>query len=146
MNWGKSIIIAFACFAGVIASLVTISMKQDVNLVADDYYKQELAYQDQIDRKDNYNKLEDKPVVLLDASGNFIDVQFPPELIKRWNSGQIHMFRPSTSKWDKKYEIALDQSGKQRIDITALPGGVWKAKINWKSDNEEYYTEMILTK
>jgi len=78
MNWGTGIVIAFVCFAGVLATIVTISMKQDVGLVAKDYYKQEIAYQDQIDRKTNYNQLERKPVIKLDASKNHIELPENP--------------------------------------------------------------------
>lgn len=147
MNWGTGIIIAFVCFASVIATIVTISMKQDVGLVAKDYYKQEIAYQDQIDRKTNYNRLEQKPVIKLDATRNYIELQFPEELTSKMADGELLLFRPSTSKWDKKYRIALNEAGEQQINIQHLAPGMWRVKVNWATmTDKQYYTEMIIHK
>lgn len=147
MNWGTGIVIAFVCFAGVIATIVTISMKQDVGLVAKDYYKQEIAYQDQIDRKTNYNQLDRKPVIKLDATKKYIELWFPEELASKMADGELLLFRPSTSKWDKKYRIALNEGGEQRINIQPLATGMWRVKVNWTTmTDKQYYTEMIINK
>lgn len=146
MNWGTRIVIAFVCFAGVITTMVVISMKQEVNLVAKDYYKQEIAYQDQIDRKDNYNQLHSKPRLKMDAASNVIQVQFPIELKNTFKNGELHMFRPSSAKFDKKYKLDLDDNGFQQIDMNTMPNGVWKAKLSWNSEDKEYYTEIVMNK
>ena len=50
ISWGTGIVIAFAIFMAVTVSTAVYMMNQDVNLVADDYYDQEIKYQQQIDR------------------------------------------------------------------------------------------------
>lgn len=138
MNWGKGIVVAFVCFIGVIATLVTISMKQDVSLVAKDYYVQEIAYQDQIDRIENKNRMEIQPSVEL-KTGN-IEL-----LIKKLElEGTIHFFRPSNAKLDKKYVIKLDKNGKQLFSASDFEKGLWKVKINFTSEGREYYSEHSL--
>ena len=68
MNWGKSIIAAFLFFALFIGVLVFICMKQEVSLVSKDYYKDEINYQQQIERLNNAEHLESKPTIsILDA-------------------------------------------------------------------------------
>jgi hypothetical protein len=42
MSWGKWIVVSFLLFAGFIATLVTICMKEDVGLVSSSYYDEEL--------------------------------------------------------------------------------------------------------
>ena len=59
MNWGKSIILAFVLFAGFIATLVVVCVREDISLVSKDYYKEELLYQDQIQRLNNASQLKE---------------------------------------------------------------------------------------
>jgi len=144
MNWGKGIVFAFIGFALVISTLVVISMKQDVNLVAPDYYKQELAYQDQIVRQENFNELNDKPIVIKESS-EILLIEFPTILSNDLESGYFLLFRSSSSKLDQKYKLELDTLGKQRIPISTLVKGVWKVRLYWKGkNNKEYYSESIL--
>ena len=53
MNWGKWIIVSFVLFAAFIGILVVICVRQDISLVSKNYYQEELAYQQQIDRMNN---------------------------------------------------------------------------------------------
>ena len=80
MNWGHKITISFILFAIIIITMVTIAMRTDVNLVAPDYYEEELAYQEQIDRSKNFQGLSNKPTV--QKIDNQILVTFPSELVK----------------------------------------------------------------
>ena len=59
MNWGVKIVISFVFFIGLLFGLVYISMNQDISLVSENYYEQELAYEDQIQRIKNTNNLEE---------------------------------------------------------------------------------------
>ena len=108
MNWGQSIILVFILFAGIIITLVTISMKQDVNLVADDYYKEEIAYQKQIDRQLNYQALNEKPEIK--KEGDQVILTYPASIAEQIEDGEIHFFRPSDKNFDKKYKVKLDNN------------------------------------
>lgn len=138
MNWGTRIVIAFACFIGVIATLVTISMRQDVSLVAKDYYVQEIAYQDQIDRIENKNRMEIQPSIEIKSGVVELSIK------KSELEGTIHFFRPSDAKLDKKYVIQLDQNGTQAFKAADFEKGLWKVKINFTSEGKEYYSEHSL--
>ena len=63
MNWGNWIAVSFVCFALFIGTLVVICVRQDISLVAPDYYKQELNYQKQIDRNQNTMNFTVKPEI-----------------------------------------------------------------------------------
>jgi len=63
MNIGKWIVVAFVLFAAFIGTLVVVCVRQDVSLVSRDYYRQELAYQNQIQRLNNTAALLEKPVI-----------------------------------------------------------------------------------
>jgi hypothetical protein len=53
MNWGKGIVIALTLFIGFISFLVVKIMSQDVDLVSEDYYKQEIDYEARIQKEQN---------------------------------------------------------------------------------------------
>ncbi len=134
MNWGKGIFIFYSLFVVAILSVVYFSFTQEVNLVAEDYYKQELAYEDQISRIRNTNKLANKPTLVLRK--NFIELTFPKEITPK---GNILFFRPSDSSKDSRTPIVLDANGTQKIDFSAQQQGKWIAKLLWSDGSKEYY-------
>ena len=135
MNWGKSIVLAFVLFALFIGVLVTISMRQDVPLVAANYYEQELKYQEQIDGMKNTNELPEKPV--MEVVQGTLEVRYPA--MTEITSGELELFRPSDARLDRKY--ALSAATVQRIELTGLPGGMYKARMRWSQNGKEYYLE-----
>ena len=140
MNWGHMITISFVVFAAIIITMVTISMKQDVNLVAQDYYEEELAYQDQIDRINNFASLATKPTII--QTSGAINLTFPEELAQSMANGTIHLFRPSDSAVDQKHPLALDKTGNQVITLTNIQKGLWKLKLGWTTTSGlQYYHE-----
>ncbi len=144
MNWGKGIILAFIGFFGVIFTLAYISMQQDISLVADNYYEQELAYEDQIERIKNTDGLTKKPAISVDKKQGQAKLKFPSELKGSVYEGSIQFFRPSSAALDQTFDILLDEEGFQTFDISRFPRGLWKVKISWKSKNREYYNEATM--
>jgi hypothetical protein len=58
MDWGKGIVITLIVFISLMVGLVTICVKQDdIHLVTQNYYEEEIKYQDQIDKMINANSL-----------------------------------------------------------------------------------------
>lgn len=139
MNWPRSIILVFVLFVGLVVTMVVISMKHKVNLVAHNYYEEELAYQDQINRIQNFEDLSDKPTVI--KQGHEIIVTFPSLVANEILSGEIHFFRPSDNAIDKKIELKLDQAFSQSFPTAALGKGLWKTKLSWKTNDKEYFSE-----
>ena len=120
--------------------LVVISMNQDVNLVAEDYYEQEIKYQDQIDRVKNFNDLELRPVLKIDNNTGKCFLTFPDELVQIGDiSGKVHFFRPSDSKQDIIFELNLTKSNSVSMDINDLIDGLWEVRVSWSDSNKEYY-------
>ncbi len=141
MNWGKSIFIFYSLFVIALLSFVVFSFSVDVNLVAEDYYQQEIAYEDQIARIKNTKSLDETPTITL--KNNVVVLSFPAELKPK---GRIHFFRPSDVSMDRKIAIALGADGTQPIDFSTQEAGKWIVKITWAQENKEYYQEFIIVK
>ena len=144
MNWGTRIIIAFVAFFGVIFSLAYICMQQDISLVADNYYEQELAYEDQMERIKNTNGLAEKPDVNLDRKERQVHLTFPENIRDHIYEGSVYFFRPSNARLDQTFTIQLDETGLQTFDLSKFPKGLWRVKVSWKSKNQEFYDESDL--
>lgn len=137
-KWGLGVFALYGGFVIFILSMIMYVSTQDIQLVAKDYYRKDLVYQNQIDRINRTNRLERK--VTIDASsedGNII-VQFPVDRVSEI-SGIIKFFRPSNARLDFEVPIEVDSLGVQQIDSESIVSGFWKVKIDWTIDSVEYY-------
>jgi hypothetical protein len=139
MSWGKGIIIAFALFAIFIGVLVTVCVKQDISLVSKDYYQEELSYQQQIERIANTEALAIKPNLRI--TNHQLEIDF--NLLNSIENGELKLFRPSDSSLDKKFEVNTDGTV-QRFDLSKLPAGMYKARMQWTMNQKEYFMEHII--
>ncbi|MCG6915274.1 FixH family protein, partial [bacterium BMS3Abin03] len=86
-NWGTGIFISYSVFMLLTIITAVYFMNQDVSLVTDDYYQQELKYQDQIDKIERTNALSEKPAIDFDGLG--VNISFPKLLIEKNVVGKI---------------------------------------------------------
>jgi nitrogen fixation protein FixH len=144
MNWGKGIFLTFVLFATGLVIMLFITLRQDLGLIASDYYKQELVYQEQIDRIKNYNSLEVKPEIKQLTEIKKVILTFPNDLIEQLEEGEVQFFRPSNASSDLIYTLQFDEQGNQYFDMNNFEKGMWRIKLNWKGSDKEYYRETIM--
>jgi len=125
-----------------IISVVWFSMTRDVNLVAEDYYQQELAFEDQITRLRNTAQLPEKPTFDFSDDRKQIILSFPASILPA--SGQIVLYRPSDFTQDRKFKLELDETFRQEFPTNNLLPGLWKAKILWEKDGKGYFQEFVI--
>jgi hypothetical protein len=140
MNWGKSIVVAFVLFAMFIATLVTVCLRQDISLVSKDYYKEELVYQQQIEREQNTAQLSAKPSFAIEHQSLRIDFNQFANI----QSGQLKLFCPSSSKNDRVFKLARTDNGVAVLPIENVQPGMYKAQMLWNMDGKEYYFEQVI--
>lgn len=142
MNWGNRIILAFVLFFGVIFTMVYISINTEFSLVADNYYEQELAYEDQLDRIRNVNALEFKPEFSIDRTGLKVSLSFPEGVAQNIKSGKVKFYRSSSARHDKEVELKLNENNRFEQDISQFVVGAWKLQLYWTDGSKEYYQEI----
>lgn len=138
-SWGTGIVIAFVIFMGGIITIAVYLMNQDVNLVADDYYDQEIKYQQQIDRIKRTKKLD--TINIITFNGTTVNVTIPKSLLKSNLTGEIYFYRPSDENIDIKIPLHTDSLGVQVIPVSGLEKGSWTVKVNWLTGEKEYFVE-----
>jgi len=139
MNAGKWIVVVFILFAGFIGTLVTICVREDISLVSKDYYKEELAYQDQIKRMNNTAELKVKPQVT--ATQNLIRLEFDSS--QTVTQGQLSLFCPSDASMDRKFTLSKDVH-KFSWPLSAIKPGMYRIRLQWSMNNKDYYQEEIV--
>lgn len=139
MNFGNWIVVAFVFFALFIGTLVTVCVREDINLVSKDYYKDELAYQDQIKRISNTQTLHDKPEIKKINSATF-KVNFKQAI----DHGEINFFCPSDQTMDKRFTIKLSEQNSQLFDVSELKKGMYRAKLLWSKNGKEFFLEEVI--
>lgn len=101
MNWGKGIIVALALFVGFILFLVITLMSQDVDLVSEDYYKQEIDYEARIQKEQN--GLNSAAKIKIVDQKSFVIIQLPDSIAL--TNVFVNLKRPNDEKLDKSFKI-----------------------------------------
>ena len=141
MNWGKWIIVSFVLFVVFIATLVAVCIRQDINLVTKDYYKDELAYQDQLDRMNNTYGLAEKPSIKVTNDTN-LEISF--NQFNEIEKGRLQLFCPSNENMDRHYNIEPSRERQQYYTLIDLPKGMYRARLQWTMHGKEYYMEEVI--
>jgi nitrogen fixation protein FixH len=141
--WPYAIVIGLVSFMGYIVYFVIQAMSLDVDLVSKDYYAQEIAYQDQIDRVRRTQALGDV-MVNYNAEAGTILLQLPATYSDKKINGTITLFRPSDDKLDKQLPMALGRDYSQLIEVEDLEKGLWKVRVNFSDGEEAYYSEKTI--
>ena len=145
MNWGWKIVLLYSSFVIMTLSMVIFFMSQKVDLVADDYYKQEIEYQGQIDKIANARSLKEPVGYMYSHQPRTVKLSFPNVHVQQGLVGKIYFYRPANANEDKEFELRLNDSGEQIIAISSFSRGLWKIKISWNSGGKEFYDEKVVT-
>ena len=138
MNIGNWIVVTFVLFAIFIGALVTVCVRQDVNLVSKDYYNEELAYQDQVTRINNTKSLGHTPTVTV-IDGNVIEVKF--DSVATVSKGILKLFCPSDPTMDRDFDLLPLANQGRKVEIRSLKRGMYRAKIYWENEQQKFYHE-----
>lgn len=137
--WPFGIVTAFALFITGTVVLIVISASSTTDLVAADYYEQEIRYQGQLDRLNRAQNLPAKATAAYDASRHAITIALPRE--HAGANGDVHLYRPSTAGLDQRVALQLDANGLQTLNAAQLRPGLWKVKVQWTAAGQDYAIE-----
>lgn len=138
INWGTSIIIAFALFMTFILYFVfevQSNSKYDNELVVEEYYKHDARYSEEMDKLANAGNLSEKPVIESTPEG--VKITFPESVDTEKISGNVSFYRPSAKKLD--FNLLLKLSGRSMlVPVNDLAGGLWDTTLSWTYNGREY--------
>ena len=145
INWGTGIVIAFVAFiCFILYFVVRMSMDDRANhdLVTNDYYKQELAYQKEIDAASYALKKEAKLEVEKREDG--IVLIFPEQFDFKKITGKVSLYRPSNKHLDFDFQISLSNTH-LLIPDNRLVDGRWDITVSWNYKKQVFLHKEKLT-
>ncbi|SHG68311.1 FixH family protein [Flagellimonas flava] len=145
INWGTGIVLAFVAFISfILYFVVRMSMDDSANhdLVTDDYYKQELAYQNEIDASNSASKMNAKLKIKKTVDG--LTVVFPKQFDPKKIKGLVSLYRPSNKHLDIDFPISLSNTH-LLIPDNSLVGGRWDITVKWTYEGKTFLHKEKLT-
>ena len=101
INWGTGIVIAFVAFISFIMYfIITMSTdaKYDFDLVTEDYYGQELEFQEDLNKEEHSKTL--KTNITWKKTEDGINLVFPKDIDFKNIEGKVFLYRPSNKQFD----------------------------------------------
>ncbi|WP_460219640.1 FixH family protein [Psychroserpens sp. MEBiC05023] len=145
INWGTGIVIAFIAFISFIMYFVVnmnASKKYNTSLVTEDYYKEELEYQNDIDKETNANDLTTN--ILWKRTDKGLELRFPETMDINKITGKVFLYRPSNEHVDFETAISLSNHNLLIPDKRLLDGR-WNIKVDWQYNGKSYLYKKEIT-
>lgn len=139
INWGYKLMFVIFAFIGMMGFLVYQCLNTRYELVANDYYNQELNYQKIIDGTARANALRTR--VRVEQQDRNVLIHLPREMTHLAVRGHIYFYCPTSEAKDRRVDLHPDAFGKQVVDGSILKPGSYTIKLDWTANNEFYYTE-----
>lgn len=142
--WPYAIIAFFALLITCVVSFTIFASRHPQDLVRGDYYAEEIRFQGQIDRQKRTSALNLDIEIAYDATKQSISITLPASHAGRAVKGDVRLYRPSDARLDREFPLALDPVGQQKLEATALAQGLWKIRVQWTVDGQEYFVDRKL--
>jgi hypothetical protein len=142
--WMFGVLIGFALFASIMVSFAVVASRHKVELVTDDYYKDGIDFEQQIDKERNTASLDEKPYFNYKSGEEILEMIFPRSIKPGSVQGKLVLYRPDNAASDISVFLTLNPAGIQSIPVSALAKGNWQVKLSWKSNGEEYFQQQHL--
>ncbi len=145
INWGTGIVIAIGLFMSFILYFVITMMTDstyDYEMVVDDYYKQEIGFQAELDGRNNAANLLYK--IRIEQSLIGILLVVPEEIASQMENGSVYFYRVNKKDLDFEKSIQLSEN-RMLIPAESLLPGRWDVSVRWQMNGKLFITQDQIT-
>ena len=142
--WPYSIIGVYLVFVSALGAYITFALSNDVELVSADYYQRELEYESQMDRIKRTQALGDRVRISSTDHGRTLLLTLPVKQGTKKPQGEIHFYSPLDADEDRRIPLDLNANGTQTLATHHLRKGLWRVKLSWAVDTNEFHHEQTL--
>lgn len=137
-SWGHGVVIALLAFIVFILSMLFLfpNGQKNSEMVTDNYYEEELKYQDVIDAKKRADELHEKPVYSQDKAG--IRLTFPQDYDNSNTKIKFVLNRTDDQNLDIHKTVQLDASRSFLIPAQILKMGNYTLRLSWTRNKTDY--------
>ncbi|MBU0985393.1 MAG: FixH family protein [candidate division Zixibacteria bacterium] len=143
-QWGLAVYALYGGFVVFVLAMVVFASFNDIQLVTPDYYQQELAYQERIDRSRLTIERQAIPGVVYESENNRITVSFADTWPPDQYEGTLALFRPSDAALDITLPVRPDSVLHQSVGAAGLARGLWRVQITWNVGELAFYSEQTV--
>ena len=141
LDWGKSIFLFFVGFVSLGIAFIIFSLRQNNDLVTDDYYEQGANYSQQI-VINNRSKIFSDSISIMQDEDN-LKLIICDSIVSNTDSLRLNFYYAADK--NKDYIMVLSKlSASSFISAANLSHGRYTVKIYWHMNNEDYYLEKNL--
>jgi hypothetical protein len=122
--------------------MLILSKGYDHELVTEDYYAKELAYQDKIDAGKNLHQADfDVEVKMVDGKLKLMFDQLPNN---KSLQGEVKFYKPDDEKMDEVHSIVLSENSNE-MEISSIgKHGRYKVQVSFQLEGKAFYKEQEL--
>jgi nitrogen fixation protein FixH len=141
--WPIAIVAWFIAFALFIVIFIAWATHQREDLVAANYYENDVRYQQQLGRMNQAQPLAAAVGITYDPAQGSIVLTLPAAQARE-ATGTVHLYRPSDARLDREMPLALNTEGMQKLDASELRSGLWKVRVQWSAGGKDYFVERMV--
>jgi len=135
IGWGWKIAGLYGGFVAMIICLIVASSHQNIDLVTQDYYKDEIGYQAVLDASRNQAQLTGE--FAIHANDNAVIIEFPAEFGTKAVSGNVLFYSAANKDWDKA--VRIEGGDAMTVPRSQLHATMYEVKISYSVDGRDYY-------
>lgn len=141
ISWGHGVVIALGTFIVFILAMIFFFPMGQKNseLITENYYEEELQYQDVIDAKNRAGKLAEIPKINISTAG--LKISFPSDINNQNSKFNFFLYRSSDQNLDIKKDFVLDAQNSYQIPSKVLVKGGYILKLMWTKDQKDYQVD-----
>lgn len=138
-NWGTGIAIAIIAGALGMLFLVYKSSQVHFDMVEQDYYSQEVKFDQKKAARQNLAALSSD--ITIRQQDDYLVIQFPQECIAQELEGSLVLYRPSDQARDITLPLMIDQNGILLVEDNKLVSGKYILKGDWTMNDQDFNVE-----
>jgi hypothetical protein len=138
LTWGHKLIFVFIIFGSMMTYMVYRSFGTRVDMVSNQYYEDELEYQQLIDGAQEVNNK--RSALNLSLDGRLVMVRSTDTSTGNSIKGTAWFYCISDSRKDKKIQLGV-QENNSALGEVLLQEGNYIAKLRWATENGNFYSE-----
>ena len=140
-SWGHGVAVALGLFIAFILFMVFgfTHGQQTSELVSNNYYEDELQYQEVIDGKKNAQQLTEIPKYRESEKG--INIAFADTELPTDKKVRFELYRTDDANLDVKKELTLDSENSFLIPSKVISKGPYTLKLKWSKADKPYQVD-----
>ena len=141
ISWGTKIALLYSGFVVMIVTLVIATFYNKSELVADDYYQQEVSFQQRLNATLAASGLQQP--VSLEASATQVTLRLPQSFNGKSVEADIHFYAPANAAADRRFKQTISFN-EMVFDRISLEKAFYEVRVSWTADHVSYYQALPL--